>query len=369
MVAISDNDQYVHRKTYNINGAATYEIIDNLRLRSEVGYDGLRTDQDRFYGMTTYYVKNLSDGFANFPVLNGMNTTRNSIRNTNTLNYSFGKILGRDHNLNVLLGHEYIKTEQNVLSTEVHGFPKSFTFDQTKVLTTQGKASIIDNNFSPDDKLLSFFGRANYDYQGKYLLSATFRADGSSKFSKENRWGYFPSVSAGWRISQEDFMQGTKSWLTDLKLRASYGAAGNNNIPPGQITQSFQNSTTTFTNGFNNYWAASKIMANPDLKWETSITRNIGLDYSLLGSKITGTIDAYLNKTKNLLILFPVGGTGYDFQYRNLGQTQNKGLEFSVNFNAIKKKNFDLSVNANISFNRNEVLSLGSVKNINGTSG
>lgn len=368
LVAISDNDQYVHRKTYNINGAATYEIIDNLKLRSEVGYDGFRNDQDRFYGITTYYVKNLAD-YPNLPTLNSMNTTRNSFRNTNTLNYNFSKILGKSHNLNILLGQEFIKTEQNTLTTEVHGFPKTFGFEQTRVLTTQGKASIIDNNFLPDDKLFSFFGRANYDYKGKYLLSATFRADGSSKFSAENHWGYFPSVSAGWRISQEDFMNATKSWLTDLKLRGSYGAAGNNNIPPGQITQSFQNSTTTWINGFNNYWAASKIMANPDLKWETTITRNIGLDFALFNSKVTGTIDAYLNKTKDLLILFPVGGTGYDAQYRNLGQTQNKGLEFSVNWNAIKEKNFDLTVNANISFNRNKVISLGSVKNINGTSG
>ncbi|QXU41568.1 TonB-dependent receptor [Pedobacter sp. D749] len=368
LVAISDNDQYAHRKAYNINGAATYEIIDNLKLRSEVGYDGLRNDQDRFYGITTYYVKNLAD-YPNLPTLNSMNSTRNSFRNTNTLNYSFNKILGQNHNLNVLLGQEFIKTEQNTLTTEVHGFPKTFGFEQTRVLTTQGKAAIIDNNFQPDDKLFSFFGRANYDYKGKYLLSATFRADGSSKFSAVNHWGYFPSVSAGWRISQEDFMKDTKSWLTDLKLRGSYGAAGNNNIPAGQITQSFMNFNTTWINGFNNYWAASKIMANPDLKWETTVTRNIGLDFSLFNSKVTGTIDAYLNKTKDLLILFPVGGTGYDAQYRNLGQTQNKGLEFSVNWNAIKEKNFDLTVNANISFNRNKVISLGSVKNINGTSG
>ncbi len=368
LTAISDNDQYIHRKTFNINAAVSYEIIDNLKLRAEVGYDNLKNEQSRFYGMTTYYVKNLAD-YPNFPVLSSANTNRNGIRSTNTLNYSFSKILNRNHNLNVLVGHEYISNESNVLMNEVRGFPKSFTFDQTTVLTTQGKAAIIDNNFAPDDKLMSFFSRANYDYKGKYLLSAALRADGSSKFAPGNQWAYFPSVSGAWRISQEDFMKSTQSWLSDLKLRASYGGAGNNNIPSGQITQSFQNSNTTFTNGFSNYWAASKIMANPDLKWETNITRNIGLDFSLFNSKITGTIDAYLNKTKDLLILFPTAGTGYDAQYRNIGQTQNKGLEFSVNWNAIKKENFDLSVNANISFNRNKILSLGSVKNINGTSG
>jgi TonB-linked SusC/RagA family outer membrane protein len=368
LTSITDNNQSIHRKAYNLNGAVTYEIVDDLKLRSEVGYDGSRNDQDRFYGMTTYYVKNTLD-FPNTPILASTNTNRNSLRNTNTLNYSFNKILNKDYNLNVLLGHEYIKTEQNVLLNEVHNFPKTFTFEQTKVLTTQGKSTIIDNNFSPDDKLLSFFGRANYDFKGKYLLSAAFRADGSSRFADGNRWGYFPSVSGAWRVSQEDFMNDTKSWLTDLKLRASYGAAGNNNIPPGQIVQSFQSSTIVYSNGYNNFWAPSKIMANPDLKWETNITRNIGLDFTLLDSKITGTIDAYLNKTKDLLLLVPTAGTGYDAQYRNVGQTENKGLEFSASWNAVKKTNFDFTVSANISFNRNKVKSLGPLKNLNGTSG
>ncbi|MBP8067597.1 MAG: TonB-dependent receptor, partial [Pedobacter sp.] len=159
-----------------------------------------------------------------------------------------------------------------------------------------------------------------------------------------------------------------KSWLVDLKLRASYGTAGNNNIPAGQMAQTFQNSVTTWVNGFNNYWAASKTMANPDLKWETTVTRNVGLDFALLAGKLSGTVDAYLNRTKDLLINFPVAGTGYDFQFRNLGETENKGLEFSLNWNAVKKTNFDLSFSGNINFNRNKVISLG-VKNINGTSG
>jgi TonB-linked SusC/RagA family outer membrane protein len=253
------------------------------------------------------------------------------------------------------------------LSNVLHGFPETFTFDEARKLTTQGKPNSIDNNFSPDDKLLSFFGRANYGYKEKYLLSATFRADGSSKFSKDNRWGFFPSVSGAWRISGEDFLQDAQ-WLSDLKLRASYGAAGNNRIPAGLLVQTFNNSTTTWVNGYDNYWAASKTMANPDLKWETTITRNIGLDFSLLNNRLSGTVDAYLNKTNNLLIAYPVGGTGYDIQYRNIGNTQNKGLEFSLNWAALRKENFDLSLNANIAFNRNKVLDLGAVENIPGTS-
>ncbi|HLS95592.1 MAG TPA: TonB-dependent receptor [Sphingobacterium sp.] len=370
IVAISDNDQYYRRKTYNLNAALTYEVIDNLRIRSEFGYDAYRNDQDRFYGGTTYYVRNVpTSDRQNLPALILTNTNRNGWRSTNTATYTLDEFLGTSHKLNVLLGQEFLFTENQILTNVIHGFPETFSFDDARRLTTQGYANSVDNNFTPDDKLLSFFGRANYDFKGRYLLSATFRADGSSKFSTSNRWGYFPSVSGAWRLSDEPFLENAGAWLNDLKLRASYGTAGNNRIPAGLLVQVFNNSTTTWVNGYNSYWAASKTMANPDLKWETTVTRNLGLDFSLWNGKLAGTFDAYLNKTKDLLIAFPVAGTGYDIQYRNLGTTQNKGLEFTLNWSAIHKTNFDLSLNANISFNRNKVLDLGSVANIYGTSG
>ena len=226
-------------------------------------------------------------------------------------------------------------------------------------LSTQGTPYMIKDYYSPDDKLLSFFGRANYNFKDKYLLSATFRADASSKFSKENRWGYFPSAAAAWRISSEPFMKGASIWLDDLKLRFSYGTAGNNNIPSGQLTQVYENNTTSWINGISNYWAPSTYMSNPDLKWETTITRNLGLDFTLWGGKLTGTIEAYLNTTKDLLIAFPVSGTGYDFQYRNMGKTENKGLEASFTWHAVNTKNWGLDFNGNIGFNKSKIKSLG----------
>lgn len=369
IVAITDNDQFINRKTYNLNGALNYEIIKNLRFRSEAGFDGYRNDQDRFYGATTYYVQDRPiETLKGRPAVIFTNTNRNTFRNANTLNYNFEKFLSDDHNLTALVGHEYNEIKSKYIESVIHGFPASFDFQDTRKLSTQGSANSVENYFSPDDKLLSFFGRVNYDYQGKYLLGATFRADGSSKFKKGNQWGYFPSVSAAWRISQEKFLEGANDWMTDLKIRASYGQAGNNRIPGGQMSQVYGNSNTTWVNGFNSYWAASKVMANPDLKWETTITRNVGIDFSLFGSKLNGTIDGYVNSTKDLLIEFPVGGTGYDTQYRNLGETQNKGVELSVNWNALRKKNFDLTLNANIAFNRNKVIDLAGI-NVQGTSG
>ncbi len=366
--AIYDNDQFVKRKTYNLNGALTYQVVKNLKFKSNIGYDSYKNDQDRFYGPTTYTSRNVLPATAQgLPLVFFTNTTRNIIRNTNTLNYDFKKVISKNHNLNLLVGQEYIINQQDVASSRIAGFPKSFTFDDSRNLSAQGQDAKTGNVYNPDDILLSFFSRANYDFKGRYLLSATFRADGSSKFLENNRWGYFPSISGAWRISGEDFMASTKNWLDDLKIRASYGTAGNNNIPSGQTVQLLEpndpQKTDVYTNGYSYFLAPSKIQANPNLKWETTITKNLGLDFSLLNSKITGTVEAYLNKTKDLLILFPVAGTGYDSQYRNIGETQNKGLEFSLNWTAVRKTNFDLNINANIGINRNKVNSLGGLVN------
>jgi len=370
LVALSDNDRSQERITYNLNGSAAWEIIDNLRIKSEVGLDDYRNADNRFYGTTTYYVRNVpSADNQGKPAIVFDKLSRESFRNTNTLSYDFKKFLPHDHNLNVLVGEEYIITKQEDHTSTVHGFPESFTFDDATKLSAQGSANSIENYLSPDDKLFSFFGRATYDFQSKYLLSATFRADGSSKFSSGNKWGYFPSIAAAWRISSEPFMEKTNQWLDDLKLRASYGTAGNNNIPAGQMTQTFDVKTTEWVNGFNSYWAGSKTMANPDLKWETTITRNVGLDFTTFKGRLGGTIDAYYNSTKDLLMLFPISGAGYDNQYRNMGETQNKGIELSMNWMAIEKEHFGLTFSANISFNRNKIVSLGQMDDFTSQSG
>ncbi len=364
-----DNDQRQLKKQLNINGALTWEIIKNLRFKTEFGYDDYSSENDRFYGMTTYWIKN--NGYSGDPSPGTIlkRGTRERLRNTNTINYDFGKILPKDHSLNILLGQEYLTTKSKNMTNTVMGLPTSFTAEEAWKLSALGTASSINNYYNPDDKLLSFFGRLNYNFKGRYLLSATVRADGSSKFSEGNKWGFFPSAALAWRLSDEAFMEGAKSWLDDLKIRLSYGTAGNNGIPEGQIVQSYAASNSTWINGVSSYWAPSKVMSNPDLKWETTITRNIGIDFSFLNGKINGTIDAYLNNTKDLLINFPVSGTGYDTQYRNMGETENKGLEFSINWNPIRSKHYDLTIGANISMNRGKITDLGSMEDFGATSG
>jgi TonB-linked SusC/RagA family outer membrane protein len=370
LVSLRDSKRAQLKHNLNLNGSAAYEFIDNITLRSEVGLDQVNSNDDRFYGITTYHVRNNVPAEDQMkPAINFKKGTRQSIRNTNTLNVDFKKWLPESHHLNLLAGQELIYTTNETLTSEVTGFDPSFTFDLAQRLSTQGNAQSIDNNFSPDDKLLSAFGRLSYDFKSKYLLSATFRADGSSKFSEGHRWGYFPSAAAAWRISEEGFMEAGKAWLSDLKLRVSYGTAGNNNIPAGQMAQTYSSSTTTSINGYTSYWAPSKTMANPELTWETTVTRNVGLDFSVLSGRLNGTAEAYFNTTSDLLILFPVGGTGYDNQYRNMGETQNTGFEFSLTAVLLQKEDYGLSVSANIGFNKNKINSLGMMSDFGGATG
>ncbi len=368
--AVADNDREQQRINYNASASAAWQIFKNTTLKSEIGLDVYNTEDNRFYGRSTYYVQNTpSSENQGHPAVILRDSKSERLRNTNTLNYDFKQFLSDDHSLNVLLGQEILQMESNYLETTVHGLPDKFTADQSFKLTSQGDAASIDNFYNPDDRLLSFFGRANYNFKGKYIFSATFRADGSSKFSNDNHWGYFPSAAIAWRISDESFMSWSKDWLNDMKVRFSYGTAGNNNIPSGLINQVFVSSSTEWINGTGNYWAPSKTMANPDLKWETTYTRNLGLDYTLLNNRLSGSLELYLNTTKDLLIAFPVGGTGYDTQYRNMGETQNKGIELSFNYIAVDKKDYGLSFNFNIGFNRNKIKDLGMMDNFGAESG
>lgn len=360
-VAVDDNQRLQQRKNFNMLGSFSWKVIDNLQLKTDLGLDNYNNLDYRFYGRSTYYANNRpaaeNQGLASL-VISDEKKVR--FRNANTLNYDFKKLLGDNHRLKLLLGEEMIVSRSNEVESEIQGFPKTFDFETSKNLTTQGTPLTVDNYYSPDDKLLSFFGRVNYDIMDRYLFTATYRMDGSSKFLGDNQWGYFPSAAMGWKINEEDFLKNV-SWINALKVRFSYGQAGNNNIPSGQTIQTFQSKTTTYVNDVSNYWAASNTMVNPDLKWETTITQNIGLDFDLFKGRITGALEVYNNKTKDLLLEFPVPGSGYGSQFRNFGSTQNKGIEASLNLVALDNKDYGLNFSFNVGVNKNKVTSLGTL--------
>jgi TonB-dependent starch-binding outer membrane protein SusC len=358
-VAVDDNQRQQLRKNFNLLGSMTWEIIDNLKYKTELGLDN-RNDLDyRFYGRSTYYANNRPPAeLQGLPSLISSDEKRVKFRNANTFNYDFKNILGDDHSLKLLLGEEMIIEHRNEVTSEIQGFPKFFNFNTSRSLTTQGTPLTVNDFYNPDDKLLSFFGRVNYDYKNRYLFTATYRADGSSKFLNNNQWGYFPSAAFAWKLSEEDFLKNV-DWINTLKLRISYGEAGNNNIPSGQTVQNFQSQTTSYLNGVSSYWAASNTLANPDLKWETTVTNNLGLDFDFFNGRLSGSVEVYKNTTKDLLINFPVPGTGYNTQYRNMGEVENKGIDASFNVAAISNKDYGLSFSFNVGVNKNHINSLG----------
>ena len=372
ITSVYDTDRKQNRQTFNMNGSVTWEIIKDLKLKVELGLDWYYNTDQKYYGNSTYNARtNSVDADGTHPMAYFIDSKRQTYRNTNTLSYDFKKLLGKNslHKLNVLLGEETINKRSSVNEDRLSHYPTSFTAEQTWSLSTQGTPYLVNKYINADDNLLSFFTRANYNYDDKYLISATFRADGSSKFAKDNRWGYFPSAAIAWRISSEPFMKSTEKWLDDLKLRLSYGTAGNNNIPSDQMAPVWSSSSSVWFNNFSSYWTTGEQASNPDLKWETTITRNIGLDFTLFRGAINGSVEYYYNTTKDLLINFPVSGSGYKYQYRNLGETQNKGVEVSLTWNAINKKNYGLTISGNIGFNKNEVVDLGSLTEYSASSG
>ena len=368
LLSVADNDSKRVRKNWTINGAVTWHIIDNLNLKVEGGYDDYSQEDNKFYGLTTYYVGNNAT-IKNQPATMYTNVFRRKFRSTNTINYNFADVFTDSrHRLDMLAGVEYILTKANTLSTTVEGFPTFFDSSMAWNFMASGTSQSSDNYYYADDKLLSFFGRVNYEYDRRYSISATVRSDGSSRFSKGKQWGIFPSVAVGWTISNEHWMRGA-SWIDNLKLRYSFGTAGNNNIPNGVSSMAFGAYTTTWVDGTGTYWSTNKvggktIMPNPDLTWETTQSHNIGLDFAFWRSRLTGSVELYSNTTKDLLIQFPTQGSGYDYQYRNMGSVRNRGVEVSLTARLVENKNFGLSIGGNISFNQNEVTDLGGLPSI-----
>lgn len=357
--AVRDSDKKRRRTTWNANAGMTWEIVKNLKLKVEAGLENYNQTDDEYYGLTSYYSRDASS-VKGTPSVKYTATDRRRVRNTNTLAYDFKKLIGNDdHHLDLLLGQEYMITEQKAFQTIVDGFPVDFTADRAwSVMKAGTNVRYSNNTLSPDDILFSFFGRVNYDYKSRYLFSATMRADGSSKFSTGGKWGYFPSAAVAWRLSGEKWMEDIR-WIDNLKLRYSFGTAGNNNIPSGvSRNQTFGASESVWLNGIDGFWSPGEVMANSNLTWETTYSHNLGLDFSFWRGRLNGSVEVYQNNTKDLLICVPVQGSGYKSQYRNAGEIRNRGLEVSLGAVLLEKKDYGLTFNANISFNRNRVMDL-----------
>jgi TonB-linked SusC/RagA family outer membrane protein len=362
-------NQQTYRKSYtnvlDVNGYANLTLTKYLSFRSTFGYDNNSMRGDAFDDTLTTNAKNNGSGL---PIADITTTNLQTIDNSNVFTFNNSLMRGawkEKHKLILLLGQETYQTHEKDGYVETRFFPLGTTAAAAlgnMNLGTPPNSTLIEPKPTTADvstRLLSFFTRLNYGYDNKYLTYLSFRADASSLFAQKNRWGYFPSATVAWRVSQESFMSNI-SWVNDLKLRGSYGSAGNNRISPYLYTTTFNsgvqdglsnNLITTFT---------SSSLSNPDLKWETTISRNIGIDATLFNNRFGLTLDLYSNKTHNLLVASPIPtNTGYTSQLQNIGSTTNKGVEVQMTATVMQRGSFQWTANFNISFNQNKVTDLG----------
>ena len=345
----NDVTNITNRQRIRAMAALTWDIIPGLTLRSEMGA-GRNWSESKYYedGLTrTYKYAKLNKG-------NGYN-----LRNVNTLNYEV-KGLGEDHSLSFLLGNEVLVSKSNSSYMIGAGYPDGFNFNQAMGMIDQTDKSLaldeFGNTIGTPSKTVSFFARGNYNFLGRYLLTATFRADGSSKFAPNHRWGYFPAGAFAWRLSDEPFMESTHDWLDNLKVRLSWGMAGADNINASLWKETWSSSTVVFNGITYSGYKPNGMLSNPDLKWETTISRNLGIDFGFFGNRLAGSLDIYWNTTKDLLMCIPINETtGYSYQYQNIGKTSNKGFELALNYDIVRTKDFNLAVSATYNFNKNNI--------------
>lgn len=346
--------------TLNMNVGLSWSILKDLTYRSEFGVDMGTGLAKRYYGPLTGESRNVG---GNLPLGEITNSTSNGYRWTNTLN--FRKEI-KKHEFSILGGQELVTTGLGFSEfNRAKYFAENISPEKLFANMTLGTQDRHTTTLYSGDKLASFFGRLTYQFDSRYLLTLTARADGSTKFAPGKQWGFFPAAAFAWRMSSEKFMENVK-WVDDLKFRVSYGTAGNNRLSNDLWRVLF--APTDFRPiGFGDvaqpyYGYSSSLLPNPDIKWESTITRNTGFDFAFFKQRLSGTLDVYWNTTKDLLVESDIPQiTGFSKQQRNIGQTSNRGVELSLNAALVQRKDFQFNVNFNMGMNKAKIDKLDGV--------
>ncbi|WP_045030118.1 SusC/RagA family TonB-linked outer membrane protein [Draconibacterium sediminis] len=353
---------------------AELEPIKNLKVRTVFGLNYYSSNSR---GFTPYYRFSIYSYNEDHETVSQGMSSGFTLTWTNTVGYNFD--INEDHAFSVLLGTESISYQGIGMSgSNWNLVPQLDDFGHAYLDNTTGEAHLDDDGTtviktksvggapSVDYRRLSYFGRIGYNYKEKYILNATLRADGSSKFAPGNHWGYFPSVSAGWTISEESFMGSTKGWLEQLKLRASWGQVGNQSIPDFKYASLISTSTAVSGNnpaafynfgnaGVNTAGAYQGQLSNESLRWETSEQTDIGFDSRFLKGRLAVSGDYYVKTTKDWLVQAPVPATaGAKAPWINGGSVKNKGVELAVNWND-NINDFSYYIGVNGAYNKNSV--------------
>lgn len=341
--------QYDNAKTNRTFGDifAEYEILKSLKAKLTFGSDR-RTSRRDFYDSRETKRGEGTNGLARVRDQEGDDYLV-------AFTLSYDDYIQTDHHINAVLGYTYQTFNSRGLNTSAYNFNTDDFL--TNNLSAGDKESYDIGSWRNKHQLLSYLGRVNYTFKDKYLATASFRIDGSSRFGKDEKFGYFPSLALGWRLDREPFIADL-GLFSSLKLRASYGVTGNQAIG-NYNSLALLGPTQTAIYGDAEYSGLAPVqLANPDLKWETTKQYNVGLDYGFVNGRITGSINYYIKNTSNLLLRLPIPSTtGFTTSLQNVGGTRNRGFEFLISSENFTGK-FSWSTTFNLATNRNEVTDL-----------
>lgn len=341
--------------------ALNWTILKGLTLHNDFSYIHTKTQDRRYWGMGTSNARNN----GNQPYMSWGHGKSTRWQMTNTLNYHLD-LKEQTHVFDFLLGEE-LKSQSSESYTDTYRyFPTDMEAKAAFKNVGAGTHYTYTYSEPSDTRISSFFGRVNYSFKDRYLATVTLRADGSSKFSSDNRWGFFPAAALAWRVSNEKFLADSKV-VSNLKLRLSYGTSGNDRIDADLFCNLYGISQTRPAgwNYTDNSWYYrlynTSYPVNKDVKWETTITRNLGIDFGFLRERISGSIDIYKNTVKDLLVASDIPGySGFTKMMTNVGQTSNKGIELNVQGWIVNNPTWSLNATLNIGHNVNKIDKLAS---------
>ena len=331
------------------NASATWQIIKGLTFKTSGTYNTTNNRTDIFYKDGS------KEAYRNGQKPYGRTQMGRDVRWTNSNNLTWKQKV-KKHNYDIMLGHEVSFKSTEYLLGEAMDFP----FDNlgNDYLGLGATPSRVESSYS-EKTLLSFFARGNYNYDNRYLFTATVRADGSTVFSNKNKWGFFPSFSAAWRVSEEAFMKDVE-WVSNFKVRLGWGIVGNDRISNYLSMDLYE--ANKYGIGNNTVTVLTpKQLKNANLKWEGASSVNLGVDLGFFDNRLNVTADFFIKDTKDLLLSQSLAHvTGFDSQMQNIGKIQNKGIELSFNSTNIQTRNFTWQTNFNISFIKNTLKGLAS---------
>ena len=356
-----DQGNPVRNQTYNsnvyennlfyANGELAFTIIDGLEIKTTLYKSRHMQDRNEYQNSETQQGRN-NGGWAR---------RRSELWDTDMMDWllEYRKALSGGHKINALAGYSWEESNYRYFSAQNRDFVTNVV-GANSLQSGQGLRSSDVESSRNMTRLIAFFGRINYSFEERYMLTATLRRDGSSKFGKNNKWGLFPSVGAAWGISQENFMQGLV-WLDDLKLRVGYGVTGNQSgFGAYRSLERYGTNNTYYEEGA--WKTAYRINSNPnpDLKWESTAMFNIGIDFGLLNGRLNGTLEWYNKKTSDMLYEYAVATPPFmhDRMLANVGDMTNTGVELALNWNVVRNRDFNWVTSITADHNKNEITRL-----------